>query len=395
MLAALVMTLAGPAVSQTKVEFQAGQGFTDNLFLDTNAVEDKYTTAKVSISTYQLSCLEVKLKNEYTYYANRYDLSNFKGDIGFTFLPLSDISAFSFYLNGNFGTQVYRVAYQHFSTDNYDLAAALGYTPYKALHLRTGWNFNYANYTNELPDVVDTISIDIMPFPPFDTTVATEKKYGMAADNRNHEFYLGANYTFLGNNVMDLEGGYARKYLSYVERPDRTYLKPEFDNFVDGKLGAYYFSARFSRPIGDKIGMQVSYITRGFKDDDEIVVPGISTEFLSPWASVYEGEAVTMTVKTFLVPGFITTTGAGYWDKDYLMTEQHIDDNDNQTPPVQIRDRHDYQSKVFLSIQRPFPLHMGTLIEPAIEIDYTDNHSTNDLYEYDCFSVLLALKARF
>ncbi|PKK83578.1 MAG: hypothetical protein CVT49_08065 [candidate division Zixibacteria bacterium HGW-Zixibacteria-1] len=391
----LSLLLTWPSAAQTKIEFQAAEGFTDNLFLDTNAVEDTYTTNKASISMYPGSFLELRLKNEYTYYSTRFNLSNFKGDIGFTLLPLSDASAFSLYLYGNFGTQVYRVAYQHFSSDNYDLAAGLGYTLGEAAQLRVGWNFNDAEYSHELPEVVDTTDMVISPFPPFDTTVYTEKKYGMVADNRNQEFYIGGNFTFWGCNVIDVEAGYARKYLSYVEKPDRLYLRPEVDNFVDGKLEAYYISPRFSRSIGDKIGLKVTYTYRSLSGDDNIVVPGISTDFLSPWASVYEGDAITMAVKTFLIPNFIATIGAAYWDKEFLMTEQYIEDNDNRTPPIQIRGRHDYQSKVFLSFQRPFPLHLGSLIEPAIQFDYSDNNSSNELYNYTNFSVLLALKARF
>jgi len=385
-----------PLQAQTKIEFQTAEGFTDNLFLDTNSTGDNYNTTKVDISTYPVKFMELKLANEYTYYGDTYNLSNFKGDVGVTLLPLNENSAFSLYINGNYSTRVYRVAYQHFSTDNYDLAAGLGYSISEVFQLRTGWNYNSAEYTNELPKKVDTTDIVISPFPPYDTTVYTNVSFGMEADNDNHEFYIGGNFTFPGSNTVDLEAGYARKNMAFVERPEnRDYLRAGRDSLVDGKLESFYFSPRFSRPIGDKFGLNITYIYRNFKDPDNIVVPGISTEFLSPWASVYEGEAITATIKTFLIPNFIVIVGAGYWDKDFLTTEQKIDDNNTATPEIQIRDRRDYQSKIYLSIQKPFPLRRGTLIEPALQFDYSDNKSSNSLYDYSSFSALLAVKIHF
>jgi len=378
----LTLLLSGPTQAQTKIEFQTAEGYTDNLFLDAAETEDFYNTTKASITNYPFSFLELTFNNEYTYYSDIYNLSNFKTDIGFTLLPIGDASKFSLYINGNFSTTVYRVTFQHFSNDNYDFGIAMGYPLADLGQVRTGWLYNNAGYTNELPPE--------LVVPPFgDPYLAS---YGMSADNDNREFFFGFNLA-LGSNALDFETGIAQKYMTFVQRPEGAiFLNPNRHPLVDGKLKSYYLSPRFSRPIGSKTGINITYTYRKFDNADSIVVPGISTEFLSPWASVYAGEAITVSLKTFLIPNFTTSVGAGYWDKKFLTTEEILDDDDLSTPPAIIKDRRDYQTKYFLSVKRPMRLHSGTTIEPALQIDYSDNNSSNPVFDYTNLSVLIAIK---
>jgi len=384
LLAGLIVLFMSPVMSQTKIEFQAAQGYTDNLFLDNANTQDSYVTSKASITTYPFSFLEFILNNEYTYYSDSYNLSNFKGEAGFTLLPLRDESKFSLYINGNYSTQVYRIAYQHFSNDNYDFNISLGYSLTETLQLRAGWAYNDNEYTNELPPVYEYFFGD-----------SVQTGYGMAADNDNNEIFIGGNATLPGSVAIDCEAGFATKNMNYVKRPDdRDDLRPVRDSLIEGDLDSYYFSPRISRPIGNKTGVSLTYTYRRFEDVDSVVVPGISTEFLSPWSSVYEGETITLTVKTFLIPGIIAVGGAGYWDKEFLVTEEKLDDDNPATPPSIIKARRDYMSRLFLSIQKPFRFHSGAVVEPALQLDYSDNNSSNSLYDYNNFSILMAVKVR-
>lgn len=381
----LSLLLTWPGAAQTKIEFQAAQGSTENLFMDTSKTDDSYTSAKASFKVYPLSNLEVNLKNEYTLYRNNIQLSNFKGDIGFTYLPLSYASPFSIYINGNFSSTDYRKQFQYFNVDYYDAYVSFGYSPIKTSQLRIGYTYNAAEYHNELKAEPNNYGVLLT--------------FDMMADNDTHELFAGGTYSFdfFGSNAIDVETGYSWKNLTYVTTPDtadRIFLNPNRDTLRDGQLKSFYISPRYSRPIGNKIGISLVYIYRSFKDPDIIAIPGGSTGFLSPWASVYEGQSITGIIKTFLVPNFILSGGVGYWDKNYLITEYALIDDRLSTPPFIFGDRHDYQWKYFLSIQRPFPLHSGTFIEPALQLDYTDNKSDISDFMYSHFSILAALKIR-
>ncbi|MEW5924128.1 MAG: hypothetical protein AB1746_09085 [Candidatus Zixiibacteriota bacterium] len=382
---ALTIVMSCPSAAQTKIEFQAAKGFTDNLVQDTSSADDAYTSAKVSVKVYPLSGLEINLKNEYTLYRDLEQLSNFKGDIGFTYLPLGYSSRFSLYINGNFNSTVYRKQFQFYNVDNYDSYISFGFSPAAVSQFRIGWTYNNAKYSNELKAEPNEYGI----LTTFD----------MMADNDTHELFVGGtqSFEFLGSNAFDFETGYSWKNLTYVTTPDtsdRIFLNPNRDTLKDGQLKSFYVSPRYSRSMGNKIGLSLIYIYRSFKNPDVMTIPGGSTGFLSPWASVYEGQSMTGILKTFVVPNFIVSGGVGYWDKDFLITEYALIDDRISTPPYIFRDRHDYQWKYFLSVQKPFPLRSGSLIEPALQIDYIDNKSDIPDYMYTNFSILAAVKIK-
>ena len=131
-------------------------------------------------------------------------------------------------------------------------------------------------------------------------------------------------------------------------------------------------------------------------NDDQIIF-GFATKFLSPWASVWEGQSITASLKSFLIPKLILTAGAGYWDKTFLKSIESdykfyiqilIDD-----PPV--RRRHDWQTRYYGSIQLPITTHSGTFIEPSLRVDYTKNYSSLALYRYSNYSMSLLTTLRF
>jgi hypothetical protein len=347
-----------------EAEIQTSGGYTDNL-----------QTAKV----YPLPMVEVLLNGEYTNYGNIINLGNIMGGGGITIIPLNTTSPFSIYLNGNINSRSYRNDYKSYNTNIIDGMATLGYVFSPTLQIRTGFSIRSTSYPN-----MKTFDID----------------------NTNYEIFGGGNLSFLGSNSLDLEIGYAFMNLTYWEKekwidkldipsgdtiyfidPDNNEYKPP----TVGQLTSIYISPRYSRPIGDKIAFTITYSYRKFGDLGEIAVAGVSTQSLSPWASVFEGESISLKIKSYLLPNYIFSSGIGYWKKDYLKTNE----NRETLPRYIIKGRHDEQNKAFLSIKRPFPLKSGLFIEPSLQINYTKNNSSNPQYDYDNYSISGGVTIRY
>jgi hypothetical protein len=161
----------------------------------------------------------------------------------------------------------------------------------------------------------------------------------------------------------------------------------------ESNLWCFYFSPRWSRPIGGRSGFNLSYSVQNFQNYDNEIVWGFTTQFLSPWASVWEGQNLTAAFKTYLIPRIILTAGAGYWDKRYLRTIEQ-----NHTYYVQAKEaerRHDWQNKAYFGLQWPFRLSRGIRCESNLGLEYSDNRSNKILYRYSDFSVSLGMGIRF
>ncbi len=220
--------------------------------------------------------------------------------------------------------------------------------------------------------------------------------------------YVGSNSKIGEKSSLDLELGLAAMSLTYVFNPKnnpdipyREYLSVFYDFLEESHLLAYYFSPRFSKTLGNKTGINLTYTYRDFAYIDDVVLPGISTGFLSPWANVYAGNALSFSVKSYVLRNFILSTGIGYFDKKYIPSEKV---NENYVPgdgesdlnfPREVYQRNDWQVKTFLSAKRPFPFKSGMFMEPALQINYSENKSNDPLYRYSAFSITLGLTVRF
>jgi len=382
------------AEMDTKIEFHTSGGFTGNLLFDSNSVNDAYSAASANIKFYPYSNLEVSLENEYTYYGKIFGLSNFNGGVGLTFIPTDNDSRLSLYFNGRFNSRLYRMDYSGFNSDIFEISTAVGYLIAPAFQMRSGFMFKSERYPGGHTHEEDE---EEEQFPTFD----------ISPDNEVYEFFLGGNLALFGHVALDIEGGYERLNLTYVNPPTdsmfafwedppsrilRNYLNPNKDSLIDGTLDAYYISPRISFHIKDKIGVNVIYIYRAFSDPDNIIIPGLSIKFLSPWASVYEDDAIAINLKTYLVPGMIVTAGAGYWDKDFLTSEQERPASDGLAGPTTIiNDRKDETSKFYLGVQKPFTFRSGLFLEPTLYMEYISNRSSYDFYDYSAFSAAFGL----
>ena len=96
---------------------------------------------------------------------------------------------------------------------------------------------------------------------------------------------------------------------------------------------------------------------------------------LSPWSSVYEGNALKINVKTFLVPRLILTAGFGIWEKTYLNTlEQRVvaspfgPGTDIVLSTIFAERRQDDQSKLVLAARMPFASESRWFLEPFLRL---------------------------
>ncbi|MCX6826770.1 MAG: hypothetical protein NTV06_05840, partial [candidate division Zixibacteria bacterium] len=351
---AILLTLpASGAFADIKMDFAVNTGYTSNLFADSNRAEDAFSSVKTSVRVYPHSTIEISLNNDYTYYSKFYNLSNFVGGVGLRFIPTGKNSPLSILFSGNFSSRVYRDYFLKFNNDNYDALFSAGYN-WQNAQFRAGISYNSLKYT-----IADSLKISDL----------------VAADQNTFKIFSGINLTLFNSVSVDFEGGYA--YMDYTRFRDTIgYINPGFfkpiDSFMTGdRLESYYLSPRISGQLGAKIGLNVTYNYRKFANKKDKAVYGPGTGWISPWASVYDGQSITAALKTYYLPNFIISSGIGYWDKAFFRTIEELF--------VWLKDAHkrrDFQTRFYLSLQRPIPLKSGTIVEPFLQFDCSDNKSS-------------------
>ncbi len=345
-----VIVISSPAKADFSYELSYNSGYIGNLFLDSLNIKDGYSTTSVAARYYPISQVEVELTGSYTYYSNILDLSNFLYSGKLTFIPTANTSPFQVYLSGSYDRVIYRESRNSIDNNNTRLVASLGYSVTSALYLRAGTKITESRYPNFL-------AVD--------------------ANHEKYEFFGGVNITLPGKNSLDFEVGTGR--LNFVCFDSSVQAIPPFgspaDSMSEGELRSYYISPRFSRPLGAKTGLSITYTYRHFKNPEEVIIFGFSTEYLSPWAVIFEGPSIMVNVKTYVIPHMVISTGFGYWEKTY-MKSLYRHPLFGYGLPKDAERRHDYFSRVFFSVKRPILVGGKHVLEPTVSIDYSKNNST-------------------
>jgi hypothetical protein len=218
-----------------------------------------------------------------------------------------------------------------------------------------------------------------------------------SGDKRSAEVFAGVNATVLRDNSFDLEFGYGVADYRTID-VELEELPPgpagyDFDEaFLSATLRSIYVSPRFSRPLGSKTGINLTLLYRNFVNADSALVLGSSTGLLSPWSSVWEGKSVTLTVKTYLIKTLTVSAGAGYWSKTCFRT---LEEEDFFHRSDWGDGRKDTQKRVFLQVLRPITVWRDGLLQPKIQVDYTHNNSTNELFDFSGFSIDTGVSLQF
>lgn len=345
-------------------DFEVGRRvvYDDNLLLDSNRIVDFYIADNASFTLYPTSFFELGLTAEHTHYRDIQDLDNFKGGFSLTALPLSSESPYSIYLAFNFNGLLYGDDFDDFENNMINSRASFGYWARDDIQLRTGYSYDATKY------------------------VANDEN-----DKESHEIFAGVNFSFLGSNALDIEVGYALANYRFIG-PENKYIDPylAYVTFTEDQIREWHISPRYSRPLGSKMGVGITFLYKEFLDTEDAVVLGSTFENLSPWSTVWQGKSLTVNLKSFHIPHAVISVGAGYWNKRYIRTlEQNV-------PQLSMVDeRQDEQSKYYISFQRPIMATSGLFGEPGIRIEYTNNSSSHVLYDYHDLDVTFSIRFRF
>lgn len=342
-------------------ELNLNGGYTDNLLSDSSALVDRYSVSSATVRFYPTSKIEFNATGEATFYDRESGLTNRMAKAGAVMMPLSPESRFSIYLDGNFNLRRYRIDYRQFNNNNLDARVAFGYKLGSATSCRIGATIQSAEYLGS-----------------------------QDGDKATREMYAGLNATLPGKSSLDLEIGYSTMNYRYVD-PHLDFIDHEHPEaaLVSGTLKSLYVSPRWSCQLGRRTGVTVTYSFRSFIEDDDRIVYGSSVGLLSPWTGVWEGNSVTASVKSYVIPRSILSAGCGYWSRRHLRTIES-----DQFPLVMGRSRSDDQVRIYAQIVRPILFTGGRLLQPRIQIDFVRNNSTNELFDYSGFSISTGLSLR-
>ncbi len=365
-----LLLLAVSARADYAFEVSFDHGRVGNLYLNSKDIDDSYLTERASLRYYPISQVEIDLSGTDTYYRDSSHLSNMLYSGKITFIPISERLPFSVHLSGVYDNVEYRERSKVFDNNNSRWAASLGYRLSSVVNLRAGSRLTATRYPNS--EAIDT-------------------------DHEKYELFAGVNLSLLNANSVDIEAGLGRMDFVFLDKPGPDGYRP-FGlpaDMLEGSLRSYYVSPRFSRSLGSRTGLSISYTYREFTSSEEIVIFGFETEFLSPWASIYEGSSISVKLKSYLIPRVVVTAGAGYWDKTYLTTLE------KWTNPLyggeewrRSAKRHDYFTRLYMSLQRPVSFGASGMLEPTVTVDYSHNNSIKELYDYSGTTVSVTIVYR-
>ncbi len=352
--AIVLLCSPGALLGNALFEFGINGGYTDNLVGDSNAVVDRYSATTAAVRFYPTSKTELNISGDAMFYDRNPGLSNRKAGIGARFIPLGSESKLSLFFSSDFDIRRYRSDYDTYNNNNFNVRTALGYRLGSRTRLRAG--------------------IQVL---------GTEYLGSSSGDKTSAEVYFGFNSTIFGNNSLDCEIGYGSMDYRFID-PALEFIdfeQPEAA-LVSGRLKSLYLSPRFSRPLGSRTGMNLTISFRQFVNGDDRIVYGSSVGLLSPWTSVWEGTSATLNLKSYLVPRCVTTLGGGYWNRRHLRTIES-----NMFPLVIGTDRDDEQFRGYMQVARPILIGAGRLLQPYLNIEFSNNSSSNRLYDYSSFAV--------
>ncbi len=344
------VTLLSPFVmSDSMTALAVDGGYSSNLFNDSFAISDSYTTLSSDLLIYPNEMFELNLFGDLTLYSQTTGLTNLLGGASFTYIPTDETMKSQLYFNST-------VSFVRYGTEFnlYNNAVISG---------SGSWNYQLSK------KVLSKIGVG-----------ASSKKYTSTSSVTDKLYYLfgGLNLTLFSKITLYVEGAYYGKEFTTDDLFDSN------NSYVD-------YVARLSRPLGNSLGLNVSYLKRTMDSNDETYMPGFTIDYLSPWATLWGGEEVRFSLKKILPNEFVMTLGASYSEKSYI-DQLETDLIDETLTSIYSRD--DEISSYFIQIERKI-YNESSLIIPRFSIGYLDNSSSIDLYNYDKITFYGSLSLNF
>lgn len=387
------------------VEVTSNASNTANLFSDSSNTSDSYMTDKATVSLYPLDRLRLEIKSEVSQYADIKSIDNHLLGAKFTWIPVSN-QVWSLYSSLGYEVREYVSDSLNFSsTKDWDAMASAGNHLSPSTYLRFGVKYKHSEYTGAKEHKTHIAAIT--DYPGDTTYRADTTHYEEGPDPKSEAVvFCGANFTLGDGMALDVEAGVKVGRYNYVDSekhlsdlvPPRVVQPIDHDaEYADsvvstGTLKSVYIAPRFSFKIGRKTGVKLTCSYRSFLGiPDGAAVYGFSVPVLSPWASEYEGLALTLSAKSYVVPRIILSSGLGYFDKSFLdHVETFVAENpfthelvSGVTLPTSMHERDDEQTRLYVAVQVPFASRDGWFIEPQFQIEFTKNKSSIVVYDYD------------
>lgn len=341
----------------SEIDFTAGRS--GNVFGDAYEIGDSYASAGANMSLYPSQSTRIQFNAAYTGYKTISDLSNtaFGADAGF--LPLSDSLPLSIFLGASAAGRRYGPAYETYNFLAADAFVSLAYKLSSSLRFRAGMTVGRSEYANS-----------------------------PSADSRSYDVYAGFNTTLPGNNTVDIEAGLTgRHYDGMIDVLDGYANGISRDEITGDDLPGYRVGLRYSRPLGNRTGLNLNYEIHRFLRSDLLAVSDLTTFSLSPWKSDWEGELASIGVKSYLAGRVILNTGGAYGDRSYVPLMELFSGNQSESHVV-VRD--ETRITAFLDVTYPISAG-GSVLKPTVYFGYTDNDSSDPLYDYSEISLAFGI----
>lgn len=361
----VLSALVFPRVSADVVtEATVSGGYQGNLFNDSNSTGDVYASAGLELKYYPSSVTQIAAGAMYNAFSKYGDLSNLTGDLSFTIIPIPASSPISLTLTG-------AVAVRRFG-QLYKLYDQVGATADVIISYRlSSWAYwqSSVSYLN---------------------TSYIESDY---ASNHGVDFSTGANFTVLGSNSITLKAEYSHRSFDQptLIQGDSGYTiaNSQVNSEMFEIMG---FLLRYSRPLGEKTGINLSAGHRQLHLDNDYAVLGYTVDYLSPWSNLWEGTSLSGGLKHILPKQVIAELSLAYYDKNYVDVIELSDD----TSEKYWQDaRYDQLTTLSLAISRSISLESGTMITPSIHLGYRKNQSSTGFFDYEDIQASFSLKTTF
>jgi len=349
-----------PAVrSETVTSLGLAAGYTDNLFADSSVINDSYTRAEGTVRIFPTMATVVSLTGAYTAFGRTDELDYLDLGGSVSYLWGGPSRRLTSYYSAGAALRRYGSYYEEYNRYNTEAAAGLRVMLSPSVQARLGGHFSAAAY----PD----------------------------SENGNYRSLsglLGLNATLPGSNSLDLEASCVQSWLADLPSAFATSADSSYwSGRMSDDLLSLQYRARWSRPVGDWLGLSLSLAGRAYLGESNPLVPGYTFDELSPWSDFWQGQSLGLDIKTFFIPHSIVGLGVGYRSAEFI----DILENDTSagTSNYYVAERDDDRVSAYLDFRRPFRLAGGALITPVLEVGYVDNSSTLSRYEFSSVSMSL------
>lgn len=355
---ATLLFIASNILAEVTGELSVGGGYQDNLFNDSNAVDDRYASFGAGLKYYPSASAQIAVRGNYNAFSTISDLSNFSGEVSAIVIPTPDSSNLSLALAGRVTARKFGTAYELYDYFGGNAEASLNYRLSQRIHALASVSYLNNSYTNS--DYGSNSGVYLSA--GLNLTVLGSNSLAVRFDYMTQSF---------NQQVTSLEGNGNNNNLTYTDKSET------FD--IAG------LTLRLSRPLGKRTGLNLSAGYRQLLIENDFSVPGYTIDYLSPWADLWEGASISGNIKHFFPHQIIGEISAAYYDKEFaevieLSGDEYWTDK-----------RSDRMTDLSIKISRPFGLQNGGQLRPSLNINYRLNESTSDYFDYDSFQASLFL----